>query len=186
MFLSFFLSLIVFTIPSPQITIWWPSPFLSLSWKMIVCGRVIIYCLIYMFTEINLLCKVDKAYPRDFMQRGRVRVLLKREDGTLVNPAISSSKDRFYFLKSICWISYSLFLFVCLMCYLVLFPKLLVSLGACLVIVKTMGKGRRVEVGVDPISSFINWKFWAIFLIWPLWICNKFEAQTQNYKVASF
>ncbi|KAJ8429290.1 hypothetical protein Cgig2_016328 [Carnegiea gigantea] len=34
----------------------------------------------------------DKAYPRDFMQRGRVRVLLKGEDGTLMNPEIPSSK----------------------------------------------------------------------------------------------
>lgn len=37
--------------------------------------------------------ELDKAYPRDFMQRGRVRVLLKKEDGTLVNPAISSRKQ---------------------------------------------------------------------------------------------
>ncbi|KZV40724.1 hypothetical protein F511_22925 [Dorcoceras hygrometricum] len=37
--------------------------------------------------------EVDKAYPRDFMQRGRVRVLLKREDGSLYNPAISSRKE---------------------------------------------------------------------------------------------
>jgi hypothetical protein len=36
--------------------------------------------------------QIDKAYPRDFMQRGRVRVLLKKEDGTLINPSISSSK----------------------------------------------------------------------------------------------
>ncbi|KAK2975286.1 hypothetical protein RJ640_001135 [Escallonia rubra] len=37
--------------------------------------------------------EIDKAYPRDFMQRGRVRVSLKREDGTLYNPAISSRKQ---------------------------------------------------------------------------------------------
>ncbi|KAK9288678.1 hypothetical protein L1049_017141 [Liquidambar formosana] len=37
--------------------------------------------------------EIDKAYPRDFMQRGRVRVLLKREDGTFLNPAISSRKQ---------------------------------------------------------------------------------------------
>uniref|UniRef100_A0A5B6YIX8 Signal recognition particle 19 kDa protein n=1 Tax=Davidia involucrata TaxID=16924 RepID=A0A5B6YIX8_DAVIN len=37
--------------------------------------------------------EIDKAYPRDFMQRGRVRVLLKKEDGTLCNPAISSRKQ---------------------------------------------------------------------------------------------
>ena len=43
--------------------------------------------------------KIDKAYPRDFMQRGRVRVLLKKEDGTLYNPSISSRKDTFcYFI----------------------------------------------------------------------------------------
>ncbi|EXB68648.1 Signal recognition particle 19 kDa protein [Morus notabilis] len=34
--------------------------------------------------------EIDKAYPRDFMQRGRVRVLLKKDDGTPCNPAISS------------------------------------------------------------------------------------------------
>ncbi|KAG6753829.1 signal recognition particle 19 kDa protein-like [Populus alba x Populus x berolinensis] len=37
--------------------------------------------------------EIDKAYPRDFMQVGRVRVLLKREDGTLCNPAIPSRKQ---------------------------------------------------------------------------------------------
>ncbi len=42
--------------------------------------------------------QIDKAYSRDFMQRGRVRVLLKKEDGTLYNPAISSSKGQLSFL----------------------------------------------------------------------------------------
>ncbi|CAN6882955.1 signal recognition particle 19 kDa protein-like isoform X1 [Brassica napus] len=37
--------------------------------------------------------EIDKAYPRDFMQVGRVRVQLKREDGTLLNPAITSRKQ---------------------------------------------------------------------------------------------
>ncbi|XP_050216064.1 signal recognition particle 19 kDa protein [Mercurialis annua] len=37
--------------------------------------------------------EIDKAYPRDFMQIGRVRVLLKREDGTLCNPAIATRKQ---------------------------------------------------------------------------------------------
>ncbi|KAK7264771.1 hypothetical protein RJT34_32381 [Clitoria ternatea] len=37
--------------------------------------------------------EIDKAYPRDFMQRGRVRVLLKKDDGTLFNPSISSRKQ---------------------------------------------------------------------------------------------
>lgn len=36
--------------------------------------------------------ELDKAYSRDFMQRGRVRVQLKREDGTIVNPAIPTRK----------------------------------------------------------------------------------------------
>ncbi|XP_011623592.1 signal recognition particle 19 kDa protein isoform X1 [Amborella trichopoda] len=35
--------------------------------------------------------EVDKAYPRDFMQRGRVRVLLKKEDGSFYNPSIRSN-----------------------------------------------------------------------------------------------
>ncbi|TXG60657.1 hypothetical protein EZV62_015230 [Acer yangbiense] len=44
--------------------------------------------------QLSVFCllKIDKAYPRDFMQRGRVRALLKRENGTLFNPAISSRK----------------------------------------------------------------------------------------------
>ncbi|KAK8943294.1 Signal recognition particle 19 kDa protein [Platanthera zijinensis] len=43
--------------------------------------------------------ELDKAYPRDFMQRGRVRVLLKRGDGSLYNHLIGSSKiqDMYYF-----------------------------------------------------------------------------------------
>lgn len=39
--------------------------------------------------------EIDKAYSRDFMQRGRVRVQLKRDDGTLVNSAIPSRKTLF-------------------------------------------------------------------------------------------
>ncbi|CAF2227484.1 unnamed protein product [Brassica rapa] len=34
--------------------------------------------------------KIDRAYPRDFMKVGRVVVHLKREDETLLNPAITS------------------------------------------------------------------------------------------------
>jgi signal recognition particle subunit SRP19 len=37
--------------------------------------------------------ELDKAYPRDFMQRGRVRVQLKKEDGSPFNPAISTRKQ---------------------------------------------------------------------------------------------
>eukprot|EP01018_Ginkgo_biloba_P011742 Gb_01154 [translate_table: standard] len=45
------------------------------------------------FLKLPCVIEADKAYPRDFMQRGRVRVQLKREDGTLVNPAIPSRKE---------------------------------------------------------------------------------------------
>ncbi|KAF2312690.1 hypothetical protein P3X46_027973 [Hevea brasiliensis] len=37
--------------------------------------------------------EIDKAYPRDFMQIGRVRVLLKKEDGTFYNPSIPTRKQ---------------------------------------------------------------------------------------------
>ncbi|KAJ0092743.1 hypothetical protein Patl1_24780 [Pistacia atlantica] len=43
--------------------------------------------------KIPYAIEIDKAYPRDFMQRGRVRVKLRREDGTFYNPAISSRKQ---------------------------------------------------------------------------------------------
>ncbi|XP_078150096.1 signal recognition particle 19 kDa protein-like [Carex rostrata] len=36
--------------------------------------------------------EIDKAYPRDFMQVGRVRFQLKKSDGSFWNPAISSKK----------------------------------------------------------------------------------------------
>ncbi|KAF3325515.1 signal recognition particle protein-like protein [Carex littledalei] len=36
--------------------------------------------------------EIDKAYPRDFMQVGRVRFQLKKADGSFWNPAISSKK----------------------------------------------------------------------------------------------
>ncbi|KAM7491507.1 hypothetical protein LguiA_034428 [Lonicera macranthoides] len=45
------------------------------------------------FLKLPFAIEIDKAYPRDFMQRGRVRVLLKKEDGSLHNPAISSRKQ---------------------------------------------------------------------------------------------
>ncbi|KAL2547605.1 Signal recognition particle 19 kDa protein [Forsythia ovata] len=46
-------------------------------------------------SHLKLPCAIEseKSYPRDFMQRGRVRVQLKREDGSLYNPAISSRKQ---------------------------------------------------------------------------------------------
>ncbi|XP_020217101.2 signal recognition particle 19 kDa protein isoform X2 [Cajanus cajan] len=47
------------------------------------------------YLKLPFAIEIDKAYPRDFMQRGRVRVLLKKEDGTLFNSSISSSFDVF-------------------------------------------------------------------------------------------
>ncbi|XAR61580.1 hypothetical protein NMG60_11016038 [Bertholletia excelsa] len=43
--------------------------------------------------KIPFAIEIDKSYPRDFMQRGRVRVLLKKNDGTLYNPNITSKKQ---------------------------------------------------------------------------------------------
>ncbi|XP_028776162.1 signal recognition particle 19 kDa protein-like [Neltuma alba] len=45
------------------------------------------------YLKLPFAIEIDKAYPRDFMQRGRVRVLLKKEDGTLYNPSITSRKS---------------------------------------------------------------------------------------------
>jgi len=44
------------------------------------------------FLKLPFAIELHKAYPRDFMQRGRVRVLLKKDDGTPINPSIASSK----------------------------------------------------------------------------------------------
>ncbi|KAI3727765.1 hypothetical protein L6452_16385 [Arctium lappa] len=43
--------------------------------------------------KIPFAIELDKAYPRDFMQVGRVRVLLKRPDGSLHNPGVASKKQ---------------------------------------------------------------------------------------------
>ncbi|ONK66685.1 uncharacterized protein A4U43_C06F10910 [Asparagus officinalis] len=43
--------------------------------------------------KIPCAIELDKAYPRDFMQRGRVRVMLKRDDGSPYNPAVASKKQ---------------------------------------------------------------------------------------------
>ncbi|XP_058095301.1 signal recognition particle 19 kDa protein-like [Magnolia sinica] len=45
------------------------------------------------YLKLPFAVEVDKAYPRDFMQRGRVRVLLKNIDGTFYNPEITSRKQ---------------------------------------------------------------------------------------------
>ncbi|PWA36870.1 Signal recognition particle, SRP19 subunit [Artemisia annua] len=43
--------------------------------------------------KIPFAIEIDKAYPRDYMQVGRVRVNLKRPDGTLNNPLIANKKQ---------------------------------------------------------------------------------------------
>ncbi|KAM1633883.1 hypothetical protein TB2_011850 [Malus domestica] len=45
------------------------------------------------YFKLPFAIEIDKAYPRNFMQIGRVRVLLKREDGTPYNPDITSRKQ---------------------------------------------------------------------------------------------
>ncbi|WOL06984.1 signal recognition particle 19 kDa protein-like [Canna indica] len=45
------------------------------------------------YLKIPFAIELDKAYPRDFMQRGRVRFQLKKEDGSLWNPEIGSKKQ---------------------------------------------------------------------------------------------
>lgn len=44
--------------------------------------------------------QLDKVYSRDNMQRGRVRVQLKREDESLVNPAVPSRKPLTFVLHN--------------------------------------------------------------------------------------
>lgn len=43
--------------------------------------------------KVPFAIELDKAYPRDFMQVGRVRFMLKKSDGSLYNSAISSKKQ---------------------------------------------------------------------------------------------
>lgn len=45
-------------------------------------------CLNYM--RLVFYAEFMKAYPRDYLQRGRVRVQLRKEDGTPSNPAIAT------------------------------------------------------------------------------------------------
>jgi signal recognition particle subunit SRP19 len=45
-----------------------------------------------MFGLLMAYMQLDKAYPRDFFQVGRVRVQLTNDDGSPVNPAIRTSK----------------------------------------------------------------------------------------------
>ncbi|OEL32795.1 Signal recognition particle 19 kDa protein [Dichanthelium oligosanthes] len=47
-------------------------------------------------SRLKIPCKIesDKAYPRDFLQVGRVRVQLKWDDGSPVNPEITTSEHQ--------------------------------------------------------------------------------------------
>uniref|UniRef100_A0A0A9D5K4 Signal recognition particle 19 kDa protein n=1 Tax=Arundo donax TaxID=35708 RepID=A0A0A9D5K4_ARUDO len=45
------------------------------------------------YLKIPHAIELDKAYPRDFFQVGRVRVQLKKDDGSPVNPAIKTKKQ---------------------------------------------------------------------------------------------
>uniref|UniRef100_A0ACD5Z0C5 Uncharacterized protein n=2 Tax=Avena sativa TaxID=4498 RepID=A0ACD5Z0C5_AVESA len=53
--------------------------------------RLIIQAL--MFRMLMVYMQLDKAYPRDFFQVGRVRVQLTNDDGTPVNPSIRTKKQ---------------------------------------------------------------------------------------------
>lgn len=44
------------------------------------------------FLKLRHCVELDKAYPRDWLTRGRVRVLLKDEHGQLMHPVIETSK----------------------------------------------------------------------------------------------
>ncbi|CAM0946271.1 unnamed protein product [Alopecurus aequalis] len=45
------------------------------------------------YLKIPRAIELDKAYPRDFFQVGRVRVQLTNDDGTPVNPEIRTKKQ---------------------------------------------------------------------------------------------
>ncbi|KAM3191679.1 hypothetical protein ACQJBY_069131 [Aegilops geniculata] len=45
------------------------------------------------YLKIPRAIELDKAYPRDFFQVGRVRVQLTNDDGSPVNPAIRTKKQ---------------------------------------------------------------------------------------------
>uniref|UniRef100_A0A0D9WGF0 Signal recognition particle 19 kDa protein n=1 Tax=Leersia perrieri TaxID=77586 RepID=A0A0D9WGF0_9ORYZ len=45
------------------------------------------------YLKIPHAIELDKAYPRDFFQVGRVRVQLKKDDGSAINPAIKTKKQ---------------------------------------------------------------------------------------------
>ncbi|PAN05666.1 hypothetical protein PAHAL_1G148700 [Panicum hallii] len=54
------------------------------------CGEIADCC-----SHLKIPCRIesDKSYPRDFLQVGRVRVQLKRDDGFPVNPEIVTRKN---------------------------------------------------------------------------------------------
>ncbi|TKY54304.1 Signal recognition particle 19 kDa protein [Spatholobus suberectus] len=58
--------------------------------KTLLVLKLVIAC---SYLKIPFTIEINKAYPRDFMQRGRVRATLKKENGTLYNSSISSRKQ---------------------------------------------------------------------------------------------
>ncbi|CAD7944968.1 unnamed protein product [Amoebophrya sp. A25] len=49
--------------------------------------------------QLPVQLQMNKAYSRDWLVRGRIKVLLKKENGTLVNSGIRTKRD---FLKQVC------------------------------------------------------------------------------------
>ncbi|CAJ1329038.1 unnamed protein product [Effrenium voratum] len=45
------------------------------------------------YLKIPHVCEPDKAYPRDWLIRGRVRILLKTPEGAFTHPEIHTKKD---------------------------------------------------------------------------------------------
>ncbi|CAD7957450.1 unnamed protein product [Amoebophrya sp. A120] len=49
--------------------------------------------------QLRVALEMSKCYPRDWLVQGRVKVLLKKEDGSFCNPEIKTKRD---FLKQVC------------------------------------------------------------------------------------
>merc|ERR1712137_1261670 len=45
------------------------------------------------FLKIPHVLEMDKAYPRDWLVRGRIKILLKTEDGKFTHPELHSKKQ---------------------------------------------------------------------------------------------
>ena len=75
-----------------------PVSFSPYRWKFCSGGFPLFFqrCIIQalMIRVLMVYMQLDKAYPRDFFQVGRVRVQLTNDDGTPVNPSIRTSKPK--------------------------------------------------------------------------------------------